>query len=44
MTRRQEIKDLLQKLEADYPNLRTKIFGAMQRYPLYGWNKETMER
>ena len=44
VTRRQEVKDLLQKLEADYPNLRTKIFGAMQRYPLYGWNKETMER
>ena len=44
ITRRQEIKELLEKLESDYPNLRTKIFGAMQRYPLYGWNKETMER
>ena len=27
-----------------YPNLRQKIFGAMQRYPLYGWNLEEMEK
>ncbi len=36
-TRRQEVKELLVSLEQKYPDLRQKIFGAMQRYPLYGW-------
>ncbi len=43
-TRRQEVKELLLQLEQRYPNLRQKIFGAMQRYPLYGWNLEEMEK
>ena len=43
-TRRQEVKELLQELEGRYPNLRQKIFGAMQRYPLYGWNLEELEK
>ena len=43
-TRRQEVKELLMQLEQRYPNLRQKIFGAMQRYPLYGWNLEEMEK
>lgn len=43
-TRRQEVKELLIQLEERYPNLRQKIFGAMQRYPLYGWNLEEMEK
>ena len=43
-TRRQEVKELLAELEGKYPNLRQKIFGAMQRYPLYGWNLEEMEK
>ena len=43
-TRRQEVKELLLRLEEQYPNLRQKIFGAMQRYPLYGWNLEEMEK
>ena len=43
-TRRQEVKELLAQLEERYPNLRQKIFGAMQRYPLYGWNLEEMEK
>lgn len=37
-TRRQEIKELLAALEQHYPNLRKKLFGAMQRYPLHGWD------
>ena len=37
-TKREEIKELLVELEQRYPNLRTKIFGAIQRYPLYGWS------
>ena len=36
-TRRQEIKELIASLEGRYPDLKQKIFGAMQRYPLYGW-------
>ncbi len=43
-TRRQEVKELLASLEEKYPNLRQKIFGAVQRYPLYGWNLEEMEK
>ena len=43
-TRRQEVKELLAQLEQRYPNLRRKIFGAMQRYPLYGWNLEELEK
>ena len=36
-TKRQEIKDLLVSLEARYPGLREKTFGAMQRLPLPHW-------
>ena len=36
-TKRQEIKELLKNLETTMPGLRERIFGAMQRYPLYGW-------
>ena len=43
-TRRQEVKELLASLEEKYPDLRQKIFGAVQRYPLYGWNLEEMEK
>ena len=39
-TKRQEIKDLLLHLETTtYKDLRKKIFGAMQRYPLEGFSK-----
>ena len=43
-TRRQEVKELLAELEQRYPDLKKKLFGAMQRYPLYGWNLEEMEK
>lgn len=36
-TKRQEVKDLLQTLQGQYPDLKTKIFGAMQRLPLPEW-------
>ena len=36
-TKRQEIKDLLAALQKQYPDLKTKIFGAMQRLPLPEW-------
>ena len=39
-TKRQEVKDLISSLQAQYPDLKTKIFGAMQRYPLSQWGIE----
>ena len=36
-TKRQEVKDLIAMLQKQYPDLKTKIFGAMQRLPLPEW-------
>ncbi len=36
-TKREEIKDLIYDLSAKYPDLKERIFGAMQRYPLPEW-------
>lgn len=36
-TKRQEVKDLIRSLESTHPDLRSHIFGAMQRLPLDGW-------
>lgn len=36
-SKRYEIKQLLKTMSADYPDLKSKIFGAMQRYSLDGW-------
>lgn len=36
-TKREEVKTLLKDLEKQFPGLRDKVFGAMQRYPLDGW-------
>ncbi len=36
-TRREEMKQLLRELERQYPHIKQKIFGAIQRYPLEGW-------
>ena len=43
-SRRQEIKELIETLEQRYPDVKQKIFGSIQRYPLYGWNLEKEER
>ena len=43
-SRRQEVKELLEQLEGKYPDLKKKLFGAIQRYPLYGWNLNEEER
>ena len=43
-SRRQEVKELLTSMEKTYPDLKQKIFGAMQRYPLYGWRDGGAER
>lgn len=42
-TKRQEVKDLLVELKEQYPDLKQKIFGAMQRLPLPEW-EPTLQR
>ena len=36
-SKRYEIKKLLGGMSAEYPDMKSKIFGAMQRLPLDGW-------
>lgn len=36
-TKRQEIKELICRLSGEYPQLKDRVFGAMQRLPLSGW-------
>ena len=43
-SRRQEVKELIAGLEGRYPDLKKKLFGAVQRYPLYGWDLTKEER
>ena len=43
-TRRQEVKELISGLEGRYPDIKQKLFGSLQRYPLYGWNLHEEER
>lgn len=36
-TKREEIKQLIVRLQAEYPDLKERVFGAMQRLPLPEW-------
>jgi tRNA(Ile)-lysidine synthase TilS/MesJ len=36
-TKREEVKKLIYELSARYPDLKDRVFGAMQRYPLPEW-------
>ena len=36
-TKRTEIKNLIYRMSAEYPDMKDKIFGAMQRFPLPEW-------
>lgn len=38
-SKRYEIKKLLSTMCSEYPDMKSKIFGAMQRLPLPGWEK-----
>lgn len=38
-SKRYEIKQLLKTMGVQYPDMKSKIFGAMQRLPLKGWGK-----
>jgi len=37
VSKREEIKILIKTLSSSYPDLKSKIFGSMQRFPLEGW-------
>lgn len=37
VSRREDIKMLIRELAEKFPDLKSKVFGAMQRYPLPGW-------
>jgi tRNA(Ile)-lysidine synthase TilS/MesJ len=39
-TKRQEVKDLVYELSKSYPDLKERIFGAMQRLPLPEWGPQ----
>lgn len=39
-SKRYEIKTLLSGMSREYPDMKSKIFGAMQRLPLAGWGAE----
>lgn len=43
-SKRHEMKTLLAELSGDFPDIRSKIFGAMQRLPLEGWGPTPTER
>ncbi len=43
-TKRQEVKELITALQTQYPDLKSKIFGAMQRLPLPQWAVQTPDR
>ena len=36
----EEIKKLVTELSKSYPDLKSKVFGAMQRLPLNGWETD----
>ena len=43
-SKRYEIKQLLKTMSAQYPDMKSKIFGAMQRQPLPNWGVEPPQR
>lgn len=43
-TKREEIKQLIVRLQKDYPDLKERVFGAMQRLPLPEWGVAEHQR
>lgn len=39
-TKRQEVKELIARLQADYPHIKESVFRGMQRLPLPAWGPE----
>ena len=44
VSKREEVKTLLKTLCLSYPDLKNKVFGAMQRLPLEGWEPTELTR
>ena len=44
LSKRHDVKKLVEELSAQYPDLKSKVFGAMQRLPLEGWKPNPYER
>ena len=44
LSRREDVKKLVRELTEKYPDLRNKVFGAMQRLPLDGWEPNEYAR
>jgi len=44
VSKREEVKTLLKTLSVSYPDLKSKVFGAMQRLPLEGWEPAEFTR
>lgn len=40
-TKRQETKELIEKLREDYPDIKDKVIGAMKRYNVDNWQEKT---
>lgn len=40
VSKREEVKQLISTLSLKYPDLKSKLFGAIQRLPLDGWEKQ----
>ena len=43
-TKRQEVKELIVRLEGQYPRLKEYVFSAMQRLPLGDWGPRELKR
>ena len=43
-SKREEVKGLIKSLGEQYPDLKNKVFGAMQRLPLDGWQPKEYAR
>ena len=43
-SKRHEIKELIKELSKDHPDLKSKIFGSIQRLPLDGWEPNEYRR
>ena len=39
VSKREEVKELVKRLGKSYPDVKDKVFGAMQRLPLTGWER-----
>ena len=43
-TKRREVKELIRSLSKQYPDLRERVFSAMQRLPLPAWGPQEHRR